>query len=218
VTLIENVAESHQVDSVPEEEVDDIRRRLDLVGKRVVLYVGTFETYQGLGMLLEATRILEKDRDDTVFLLVGGNSEQVESIKTLAAELGVARYCRFTGTVPHSSVPAFLKVADVLVSPRRFGTNTPLKIYSYLRSGRPIVATNLYTHAQVLDRDTAVLVEPEPAALAAGIAAVLDNPARGKELADAAFRLSEEKYSYRVYVERTRELYEHIERIRHDRR
>ena len=47
------------------------------------------------------------------------------------------------------------------------GTNTPLKIYSYLRSGKPIVATNLLTHTQVLTPDIAKLVEPKPGPFAA---------------------------------------------------
>ena len=46
------------------------------------------------------------------------------------------------------------------------GTNTPLKIYSYLRAGKPIVATDLLTHTQVLDREVAILVRPEPGAFA----------------------------------------------------
>ncbi len=52
---------------------------------------------------------------------------------------------------------AYLLAADVLVSPRSRGTNTPLKIYQYLRSGKPIVATRLLTHTQVLSDETAIL-------------------------------------------------------------
>ena len=51
---------------------------------------------------------------------------------------------------------------DVLVSPRSRGTNTPLKIYQYLRSGKPIVATRLLTHTQVLSDETAILTGATP--------------------------------------------------------
>ena len=64
---------------------------------------------------------------------------------------------------PAEEIPAFLDAADVLVSPRSLGTNTPLKIYQYLRSGRPIVATRLLTHTQVLDDEVAILTEPTAA-------------------------------------------------------
>ena len=65
----------------------------------------------------------------------------------------------FAGQRPAEEIPLFLDAADVLVSPRSSGTNTPLKIYQYLRSGRPIVATRLLTHTQVLDDEVAILTD-----------------------------------------------------------
>ena len=69
----------------------------------------------------------------------------------------------------------------LLVSPRSRGTNTPLKIYQYLRSGKAIVATRLLTHTQVLSDETAILTEATPQAFAAGILAGLaDRAMRGR--------------------------------------
>ncbi len=111
----------------------------------------------------------------------------------------------FTGQQPAREIPAFVAAAAVLASPRIRGTNTPLKIYSYLRSGRPIVATNLLTHTQVLSGDVARLTPPEAAPFAAAIAGLLDDPAAGRVLADAAGRLSDARYSRQVYLSRTAE-------------
>jgi len=94
------------------------------------------------------------------------------------------------------------------VSPRVSGTNTPLKIYSYLRSGRPIVATDLRTHTQVLTPETAELVPPEPDAIAAAVQRLVQHPEKGRALAFAARKLSETRYSRRVYISRTAEAYE----------
>ena len=69
-----------------------------------------------------------------------------------ARAAGIADVTIFAGERPASEIPAYLLAADVLVSPRSRGTNTPLKIYQYLRSGKPIVATRLLTHTQVLER------------------------------------------------------------------
>ena len=74
-----------------------------------------------------------------------------------AARAGIEDATIFAGERPAEEIPAYLLAADVLVSPRSRGTNTPLKIYQYLRSGKPIVATRLLTHTQVLTDDTAVL-------------------------------------------------------------
>lgn len=211
ITLIENVAESHDVDAVSAEEVEQLRDNLGLRGKRIILYTGTFEAYQGLDLLLAACARLFPRHPDTVLLMVGGRPEQVADVRRQAGDLGIADRCRFTGMVPHAHIPAYLKTADLLVSPRSTGTNTPLKIYAYLRSGRPIVATNLYTHTQVIRPDAAMLVDPDPEAFAAGMAAVLENEELGKRLAASAFTLSEECYSYDRYVALTSAVCERLE-------
>ena len=111
----------------------------------------------------------------------------------------------FAGERPASEMPAYLLAADVLVSPRSRGTNTPLKIYQYLRSGRPIVATRLLTHTQVLSDAVAILTAATAEAFADGVLAALGDRARADAVGAAARRLAETKYSYDAYLERTRE-------------
>ena len=92
----------------------------------------------------------------------------------------------FLGPRPVSLLADLLREADVLVSPRLKGLNTPMKIYSYLDSGTAVLATRLRTHTQVLDERTAYLVEPEPEALGAGLAALLRDPSLRRQLAAEA--------------------------------
>jgi glycosyltransferase involved in cell wall biosynthesis len=91
----------------------------------------------------------------------------------------------------------------VLASPRSSGTNTPLKIYQYLRSGRPIVATRLRTHTQVLADETAFLADPTPAAFAAAILSALRDPAAARVVGERARALAETKYSDAAYLAKT---------------
>jgi glycosyltransferase involved in cell wall biosynthesis len=95
----------------------------------------------------------------------------------------------------------------VLASPRSRGTNTPLKIYQYLRAGRPIVATRLLTHTQVLDDAVAVLTDATPDAYAAGILHAVEEPARAEAIGRRARELADTKYSYEAYLDRTRHAY-----------
>ena len=111
----------------------------------------------------------------------------------------------FAGERPAAEIPGFLDAADVLVSPRSRGTNTPLKIYQYLRAGRVIVATRLLTHTQVLDDDVAILTVPTPEEFAGGILAALADPDRAAAIGRRAGLLAETKYSYEAYLSRTRE-------------
>lgn len=93
-----------------------------------------------------------------------------------------------------------LQVADVLVSPRSFGDNFPLKIFDYLEARRPIVATDIATHRSVLDEGCSLLTPPNAAAMAAGIAGLLDDPHRANSLASAAAARSAERYGWRSFV------------------
>ena len=173
-------------------------------GTPLIVYTGTFEAYQGLDLLFDAAARVRQTRPDARFLLAGGRPEQVEAARGLARRAGVEAETIFTGERPASEIPLFLDAADVLVSPRSTGTNTPLKIYQYLRAGRPIVATRLLTHTQVLSDEVAVLTEPTAAGLAAGVLEAIGDPARAAEVGRRALELAEAKYSYAAYLERTR--------------
>jgi glycosyltransferase involved in cell wall biosynthesis len=171
----------------------------------VILYTGTFEAYQGLDLLFAAAPSVLRARPDARFVLAGGAPAQIDAFKSQVRSLGIDGQVVFTGERPASEIPDLLAAADVLVSPRSRGTNTPLKIYQYLRSGRVIVATRLLTHTQVLDDGVAILTEATPAAFAAGILQAIGDPAAAARIGDAAAELAATKYSYETYLARTRE-------------
>jgi glycosyltransferase involved in cell wall biosynthesis len=183
-----------------------IRQELGLsVDTPMVLYTGTFEAYQGLDLLFAAASHVLQRRGEVKFVLAGGRPDQIEAARTAASAAGLQHAVIFAGQRPAEEIPAFLDAADALVSPRSSGTNTPLKIYQYLRSGRPIVATRLLTHTQVLDDDVAYLSEATPAGFGAAILEALADPDRARAVGDRARHLAETKYSYEVYLNRTRQ-------------
>jgi glycosyltransferase involved in cell wall biosynthesis len=97
-----------------------------------------------------------------------------------------------------------------LVSPRSDGTNTPLKIYEYLYSGIPMVATDIYSHTQVLDNEVAFLANPEPEDMARGILTALTSEEESRRVVKNACRLYEKKYSRNVYEGKMKKLLEII--------
>ena len=101
--------------------------------------------------------------------------------------------------------------ATVLVSPRTEGDNTPLKLYEYLASGIPFVATDIPSHTQLVDGATCFLAAAEPSAFARGILDALGDRARAREIAEAAAGLYERRYSRRAYVEKMRKVLELVE-------
>jgi glycosyltransferase involved in cell wall biosynthesis len=203
--LIENVADNSIVFPATESKTEHLKKEYNLNGEKIVLYYGTFETYQGLDMLIEsATRIAKDKRDDVHFLMVGGSKQQVNSYKAMAKKLGVSERFTFTGFVQPELIPSFISLSDVLISPRLKGTNSPLKIYSYLRSGKPIVATRHITHTQILNDSVSVLAEPNPDDFARGILSILDDKEQQKRISTAASQLAEKHYSYEEYLQKTR--------------
>jgi glycosyltransferase involved in cell wall biosynthesis len=205
--LIENVM-GGDVDEPSLLVSGDVRSRSKIAADApLVLYTGTFETYQGLELLMKASAILARSHPHARMLIVGGESAQVEAARAQATMLGAAENMVFVGQQPARDIPAFVGACDLLVSPRIRGTNTPLKIYSYLRSGKPIVATDLLTHTQVLTPEVARLAAPEPAVFAAAIASLLDSSEERQRLAAAARHLAARKYSRESYLQRTAEAY-----------
>src|SRR5205085_9197279 len=117
---------------------------------------------------------------------------------------GVDDVTMFAGERPSTEIPAYLLACEVLVSPRSRGTNTPLKIYQYLRSGKPIVATRLLTHTQVLSDETAILTGATPREFGDGILAALADRDRAAAIGRRARLLADTKYSYEAYLDKTR--------------
>jgi glycosyltransferase involved in cell wall biosynthesis len=176
-------------------------------GHRTVLYAGTFEPYQGLDLLVDASPLVVHVCANARFLCLGGNRNQVAMIRGRARQRGVAESFILPGTIPAEDVQQHFKIASVLVSPRILGTNTPLKIYSYLRSGVPIVATSILSHTQVLTPDVAVLVEPRPECLAAGILKLLEDTELSQRLVQNALQLAQESYSSERYHSKIAEVF-----------
>lgn len=208
--LIENVM-GGDVDDPPTKTPAEVRATWAIpAAVPLALYTGTFEAYQGVEMLIEACAIVAKRRPDARVLVVGGEPPQVAAARARADASGASKVMVFTGQQPAREIPGFVQAADLLVSPRIRGTNTPLKIYSYLRSGKPIVATNLLTHTQVLSPAIAKLVEPQPEPFADAMLALIERPEERARLSAAALAVARERYSRESYLRRTAQAYERL--------
>jgi glycosyltransferase involved in cell wall biosynthesis len=171
----------------------------------VVGYAGHLYPWKGVDLLLEALVHLPHARG----LIIGGHPGEpdLEVCRTLALNLGLAHRVRFTGLVPRSEVAARLLEADILVlpnSPTRISSayTSPLKLFEYMASGRPIVASDLPSLREVLHEDAAVLVAAgESSALAQGIQRLIDDPALAVRIAAVA-RTRVEDYTWKTRAER----------------
>lgn len=190
---------------------DAVRAGLGLASDQpVVLYSGTFEEYQGLGQLLRAIPLVRDQHPRASFVLVGASSADELSDYDIVVGLQESGALHVVKRQSRSVLAGYLEMADVLVSPRIYGANLPLKIFDYLAAGRPIVATDLPSHRTVLTAERAVLVSMGAEALAEGICAVLHHPDRANRLAQSAREYAAEHLDWTTFVRGVSKLYDEL--------
>jgi len=179
-----------------------LRIELGINDAPVALYTGNFEAYQGVDLMARAAALSKR----AVFVFVGGEADDIHELKVRLNPASLSR-CHFVGKYSPDTLPRWMAAADVLISPRTLGGNTPFKIYTYLASGKPIVATRLDTHTQVLSDETAFLAEPTAIDLAVAIDKALEDPAERARRAANGSALLDREYSLARYREKVAAAY-----------
>ncbi|MFH1423751.1 MAG: glycosyltransferase family 4 protein [Candidatus Nealsonbacteria bacterium] len=171
------------------EAKEECRRKLNLPqDKKIVLYTGHLYKWKGAEVLLKAAPEIQS----VLFVFVGGTKRDVADFKKHAEDLNNVL---IVGHRPYAEMPYWLKSADVLVLPNsgkeeisKYWTS-PMKMFEYMASRRPIVASGLPSVREILNETNAVLVEPDnPEALARGIKEILQNPQLPDKVSDRAFQ------------------------------
>lgn len=161
---------------------EEARKKTSLpMDKTIVMYTGHLYDWKGVDVLIEAMRDLP---EDYLLVLVGGTKEDLAVYGRKIKDGGLASKIFLLGWWPHREIPYFLKAADVLVLPNKAGDplsekyTSPLKLFEYMASGRPIVASDLPSLREILSEDCAILVKPNNSqTLAEGIRRILSDRA-----------------------------------------
>jgi len=198
------------VDLAPYEEAlprSEARRRVHLSADMpIALYAGHLYDWKGAHVLAEAT-----PKIDGIVVFVGGTDADVASFKS---KYGHIPNIMLVGHRPHGEISDWLRAADVLVLPNtgereisRLYTS-PLKMFEYMASGVPIVASDLPSIREVLNDGAAVLMPPgDSDALADAVNGIFKNPASAKERAKKA----RQEVSRYTWLARARHIVEFIE-------
>ena len=180
-----------------------VRASLAGPGDFLVGFVGSLKPWHGVGVLLEAFRLLPES--EGFRLAIVGEGRERGRLERQAASLGLLDRIVFTGAVVHEEVPALLAAMDALAAPYPEMEDfyfSPLKVFEYMMAARPIVASGIGQVAGVLrDGDTALLVKPgSPAELAAALSRLKTQPQLGRRLARAARGEAREKHTWAARV------------------
>lgn len=171
----------------------ELRAALSLPADRpVALYTGHLYDWKGAEVLARAARMIP----DALVVFVGGTPED---LARFGREYGGVTNIRIEGWKPHAEIPRYLRAADVLVLPNsnvarlaRFAgyskyETSPLKLFEYMASGTPVVASDLPAIREIVGEDCALLVPPDdPGALAEGIRRLLRESPAARRMARRA--------------------------------
>lgn len=181
VTVIPNAV---NVDLFAYEPATDLklRRSLGLEDCTVLGFAGSFYGYEGLDLLLDASKQLLPKHPDLKILLVGGGPQEA-ALREQTQRLGLNDHVVFTGRVPHSEVQRYYGQIDLLCYPRKSmrltDLVTPLKPLEAMAQGKLLVASDVGGHRELIrDGETGALFRAgDASALAAAISRLLANRA-----------------------------------------
>ena len=152
INRLYNIA-PHKVEVIPAGVDLDVFRSIDKAGARkvlgltedrIVLSVGRIEPLKGLDILIGAVAKLENRRSTRLVIVGGvpGHDQEMERLKSLAADLEIQDMVTFTGAVRQSDLPTYLSAADVFVIPS-YHESFGLAALEAMACGVPVVAARV---------------------------------------------------------------------------
>lgn len=214
VTVIPNAVDVSRFHLLDERDAA-LEAELGLAGKRVLGFIGSFYSYEGLALLVEAMPAMLREAKEIRLLLVGGGNE-AERLRRRVAELGLAEAVVFTGRVPHDQVARYYTLCDAMVYPRLSirltELVTPLKPLEAMAQGKLVVASDVGGHKELIrPGETGVLFAAgDKAALTRAVLELLAQEERWPALRAAGRRFVEEERSWAASVGRYAPVYERL--------
>ena len=192
---------------------EDARKKLNLPqNKKIIGYCGRFKTMgedKGFFDILESLKYLP---ETTIFVAMGGKPHHVLEFQKISEDMSVGNRVIFRGHEVQSTVTLYQKAFDLLLMPFPKTTHysyymSPMKMFEYMASKRPIVSSDLPSIREILNENNAVLTESEnPKSLAEGIKNVLDNPEFAQKLANQAY----EDVKQYTWEKRAEHIFKHL--------
>jgi len=172
---------------LPQVADEELKASLNLQGKKIFGYIGTFQPYEGIANLIKAVPAITA-RVPNAHLLITGEDPQLPALRELASSMGLDASVTFAGRVPHERVRAMLALADVMIYPRILtrvtALTTPLKPLEAMAMERAVMVSDVPAMQELVEDGKTGLVfrAGEPADLAAKCIRLLEDDYLRSEL------------------------------------
>ncbi len=183
----------------------NLRKELGIrFDQRVILYSGNFAAYQGVELLLEAFRLARRSCPELALVCVGATDKEIAARSAARAADEQVFVLR---RQPRRQIPVYMELADFLVLPRVAADNVPLKLFDYMASGTPIIATRGPAHEPLLDESRAFMSDPTVEALSATFVDACASRERSAALGRAARSYAMQYFGWDRFVDFVRTTY-----------
>ncbi len=196
---------------------ESLRGRFTTLSQQtVVTYVGSFAVYQGIDLLFAAIPIVARQCPDVKFVIIGGAPQEIEDRRQALAAMQVSDSVTFVGRVEPETLPTYLAASDILLSLRKSGLNTPLKVLDYMKAGRAILATDVPAHRLILDENIACLVDSNAAVFASRLLDLVRDENMRRTLGTAARAMYTRQFTFEHHCDRLAACYDYVLAQRRD--
>jgi glycosyltransferase involved in cell wall biosynthesis len=160
----------------------------------VVVFLGLLAAHQGIAYLIEAAARLKAAGRQVRWLVMGYPG--AECWQRAAADAGVQGDVIFTGRVPYANAPRMLALGDIAIAPKLSLTEGSGKILNYMAMGLPTVAFDTPAQREYLGSLGVYAPVGDSAALAQGVADLLDRPALRRALGERLRRVAVQQFGW----------------------
>ena len=141
---------------------EELEQKLDLKDKIVIGYIGSFVEYEGLDLLIKACKMLYEEVGDVFRLLLVGDGDVFDKLRSLTEDLGLSEFVIFTGRVHHDDVQRYYSLIDIAPLPRKgfrvCELVSPLKPFEAMASGKLLITSNVKALNEIIEHGVTGLV------------------------------------------------------------
>lgn len=200
--------------SIQEADLDEIVSVREMLQNSpdeiLIAFVGSFTLYQGVDLMFAAILHVVKECPHGRFIIIGGSRKEIAERKAVLKKEGVEQNVTFLGKLSPDILPNYLSAADILLSPRSSGVNTPLKILDYMKAGRSIVATDIQSNRFLLSEENGMLMEATPSEFAKGIVSLIKDEKKREKMGLENRKIYKSKYTFSKFRQRIADCYEYV--------
>ena len=224
--LVENGVDESKISILPnavdiekftiEKRDEELEQKLDLKDKIVIGYIGSFVEYEGLDLLIKACKMLYEEVGDVFRLLLVGDGDVFDKLRSLTEDLGLSEFVIFTGRVHHDDVQRYYSLIDIAPLPRKgfrvCELVSPLKPFEAMASGKLLITSNVKALNEIIEHGVTGLVfeRDNYQDLAEKLESVVVDEDLRNEIAKNGNLWVKENHSWEKIAKSVTSIYEHL--------